>query len=577
MADIKISDLTAAASATANQQIEVNDGGVSKRITVDQVKTYVGAQPADATLTALAGVATAADKVPYFTGTDTASTATLTAFGRSVIDDTTAAEARTTLGLAAVAASGSASDLTTGTVATARLGSGTANSTTYLRGDQTWAAVSGGFSGANVQTSATDITLTNTSPQYQQLSFTADGKYVVLPDASTMQTIGWTPFIIDQKGPFTAELKLSNGVVVSGDGFSELTLSSNNANQSGWGNYGQSFGAGYVGSVSSLSSTTTGAYVLDAKWLTSTTFVVAFTTFDGTNRTARAVVGSVSGTTVTFGSPITIVTGTQVSYVALCVLSSTLVGVAVNNGTSDRVYPISVSGTTLTLGTSSAAIAFGPTISLVTLSSTTALLVASDVRVVTFSGTSAPTFGTAAAISGAVAVPQSAILLDTNKVVFATTQPALYVATVSGTTVTVGTVYDRTTLSSTPGVPFKISTTEIVLFDGDANRTEKYTISGTTLTFVGATSRSGDNFGANTSQPFQYYIPCQVSTSEYVSPWLRATYDSTNYRLTNRRNAYLPVARSNFMSVYLLVDSNTILTVSQTGSGLSCQFIDLIG
>jgi hypothetical protein len=35
--------------------------------------------------------------------------------------------------------------LLTGTVATARLGSGTASSTTYLRGDQTWAAVSSGL------------------------------------------------------------------------------------------------------------------------------------------------------------------------------------------------------------------------------------------------------------------------------------------------------------------------------------------------------------------------------------------------------------------------------------------------
>lgn len=37
-----------------------------------------------------------------------------------------------------------ASAITSGTVDTARLGSGTANSTTYLRGDQTWATVSGG-------------------------------------------------------------------------------------------------------------------------------------------------------------------------------------------------------------------------------------------------------------------------------------------------------------------------------------------------------------------------------------------------------------------------------------------------
>tara|TARA_R100001530_G_scaffold99404_2_gene69117 strand:+ start:10433 stop:11947 length:1515 start_codon:yes stop_codon:yes gene_type:complete len=40
--------------------------------------------------------------------------------------------------------------LNAGTVATARLGSGTASSSTYLRGDQTWAAVSGGSSAVYV-------------------------------------------------------------------------------------------------------------------------------------------------------------------------------------------------------------------------------------------------------------------------------------------------------------------------------------------------------------------------------------------------------------------------------------------
>lgn len=45
-----------------------------------------GKQPADATLTALAGLATAADSLPYFTGNDTASLTTLTNVGRNILD-----------------------------------------------------------------------------------------------------------------------------------------------------------------------------------------------------------------------------------------------------------------------------------------------------------------------------------------------------------------------------------------------------------------------------------------------------------------------------------------------------------
>lgn len=56
-------------------------------------------QPLDATLTALAGVTTAADKVIYATGADEFATTDLTSFGRSLIDDASASAARTTLGL----------------------------------------------------------------------------------------------------------------------------------------------------------------------------------------------------------------------------------------------------------------------------------------------------------------------------------------------------------------------------------------------------------------------------------------------------------------------------------------------
>jgi len=54
---------------------------------------------------------------------------TCTAFGRSLIDDADASAGRTTLGLVAIASSGSGSDITSGTVAYARLPVGTTTST----------------------------------------------------------------------------------------------------------------------------------------------------------------------------------------------------------------------------------------------------------------------------------------------------------------------------------------------------------------------------------------------------------------------------------------------------------------
>lgn len=91
----------------------------------------------------------------------------ISTFGASLVDDANAGTARTTLGLgtAATAAAGdfaaashahAASAIISGTIDTARLGSGSASSSTYLRGDQTWAAVSGGV--ASDTHAATDKT-----------------------------------------------------------------------------------------------------------------------------------------------------------------------------------------------------------------------------------------------------------------------------------------------------------------------------------------------------------------------------------------------------------------------------------
>lgn len=68
------------------------------------IQTQLNAKQAlDATLTAVAGVTTAADQIIYFTGVDTAASTSLTTFGRSLIDDADAAAALTTLGIGPLA------------------------------------------------------------------------------------------------------------------------------------------------------------------------------------------------------------------------------------------------------------------------------------------------------------------------------------------------------------------------------------------------------------------------------------------------------------------------------------------
>lgn len=75
------------------------DGSVARTISYNTI----GAQPLDAELTAIAGLTSAADRVPYFTGSGTASLAIFTAAGRALVDDADASAQRTTLGLGTAA------------------------------------------------------------------------------------------------------------------------------------------------------------------------------------------------------------------------------------------------------------------------------------------------------------------------------------------------------------------------------------------------------------------------------------------------------------------------------------------
>lgn len=426
---------------------------------------------------------------------------------------------------------------------------GTPSSTTYLRGDNTWASVAAGFSGATSTTSSTDITLTNTSAQIQTIEFSTTGRFVILPNATTL-TEGTYVFVIKNNGSIPFGIKDSQGnVLVASVGYGQSSRLELIDNSTAAGNWDIPVALFEILN-SSISSTNTDKTIC---WLSTTSFVLAQMGSGNTFVSLR--VGTISGSTVSFGTEVTsTIPSSSIETLGNCVaLSSTSflleIGYNISGTVTSTVKAFTVSGTTITVGSSWTTIDsntnnFVQSTLLLPLTSTTCLAFTgaapaqtSKARVLSVSGTTITAGSLVSVPNGIESNVTHAVVLSSTAVVYAM-GGRRGVASISGTTVSFGTQTSASysSLNDIPSYVLPVNSTSAVL------GSDLITVSGTSISSVVSVGSSplghklvkGSvifGIGARAiTQDLQFFI--QKYGNGSLSPQISSIYIPTAYGFT---------------------------------------------
>lgn len=222
----------------------------------------------------------------------------------------------------------------------------------------TWtsAAVPSSNGGATVTSSAVDITLTSSSNRVQNVSMTASGRYVILPNATTL-TAGGPIFVIQNVGLYNFGIKDGAGNIlvnaITGS-VTPLFLTSTATSAGSWGTSTLKLGL----AVSNPSFSTISLAGLNSTYVIATALsssLVVFAYGNGALTAVNLVAATVSGGVLTFGTPVAAHSTTGVSIGGITKLSSTsgalATNVAASPNKSTSIRGFSVSGTTITVGT----------------------------------------------------------------------------------------------------------------------------------------------------------------------------------------------------------------------------------
>jgi len=285
--------------------------------------------------------------------------------------------------------------------------------------------------------------------------------------------------------------------------------------------------------------------------LSTTTAVIVYADF--TNNNVSAVVATLSGTTITYGTPAVVRTGYSPFTISCAALSATKVVVAYETTSANTLGAVvlTISGTTITVGSEASTSPTAQYVSLVPLTSTTALCVYSaGALVISASGTT-PSFGSLTAYpSGGVNSTVQVSLISSTKAVLirqnsANNYPTVNVITVSGTTVTMGANYIAEAVASSTSSPWvgiaSINSTDAIATwknaTGNLPRAVAMTISGTAVTFGTVQSLGSTSLNASSNQSM-----APASSTQAVFSYVNGT--------------------TGYVSAYVLTASGTTLSVS---------------
>jgi hypothetical protein len=480
--------------------------------------------------------------------------------------------------------------------------SGTANAYSLLRGDSTWSSINGG---ATVTSSATSVTLTNTSNRLQQVAMTAFGNSVILPDATTYPSnaVGGVVFVINNSGSIAFDIAATDGgrfFGVAPGQTVEISLANNSNSKTGWVATPVSLPPGSNSSLysnTSLLSYSVTAYNSTNSYSTfGTSYPITCTALSTTSVLVTwiaastgyvlGVVGTISGTTVTWGSVTTINSARAYVGATVTALSSTtaLVGMQVNAG---AIYWIglAISGTSITPSTISAADATTQLFSVAVATSTVVVSIRGDgtnlsLKAITYNGASAPTLG--ASLVGAASTGSGQYVAQIVPLSSTTFLATYYTGsgigarcyTLSGTTLTAGAA------GVTLGASINYSASLVLISATEAlyitdRYWQKLTISGTTIT-AGALGSLASTWNSNSAG---IYFNNAVATQLVGSTdFIGVSYYGGNYFAPITRYSYNATLGSlNLKGVSLCSNSliaGAVCAVSSTQAlvvGLSTQ------